>query len=115
MVSGIDGVLQALLAEPATSTGQHKELSVETGRLKRESQTRTHQCKVGQLGEIHAGARRGRPPASAASASRKQKVTIRIRSELIDTYRDWSWEVRSSLSQLIEHALVEYHEHHGKQ
>ena len=114
MVSGIDGVLQALLAEPATSTGQHKELSVETGRLKRKPQTRTHQRKGSQPNEIHAEARRGRPPASPASASTKQKVTIRIRSELIDTYRDWSWEVRSSLSQLIERALVEYLEHRWK-
>ena len=114
MVSGIDGVLQALLAEPATSTGRCEELAVETGRLKRKPQTRTHQRKGSQLDEIHAEARRGRPPASSASVSTKQKVTIRIRSELIDTYRDWSWEVRSSLSQLIERALVEYLEHRWK-
>jgi len=45
----------------------------------------------------------------------KEKVTLRITSTLVASYRDWSWEVRSQLSQLVERALAEYHQQHRSQ
>ena len=60
-----------------------------------------------------AAARRGRPPGKASSmATPKEKVTLRITSTLVASYRDWSWEARSQLSQLVERALADYHEQH---
>ena len=54
-------------------------------------------------------ARVGRPPRSAVGCSRpKEKVTLRISSELIAEYRDWSWEARCQLGELVEQALVAY-------
>ena len=56
-------------------------------------------------------ARRGRPPGkSELSRPAKEKVTVWIKKDLIDQYRDWSWEVRSQLSQLVERALTDYHD-----
>jgi hypothetical protein len=52
---------------------------------------------------------RGRPPSKpGAAAAVKQKLTVRVDSELADSYRDWSWECRLQLSPLIERALKEY-------
>jgi len=63
-----------------------------------------------------AAARRGRPPGnSSATATPKEKVTLRIASTLVASYRDWSWEARSQLSQLVERALAAYHEQHRSQ
>ena len=45
----------------------------------------------------------------------KQKVTLRVPSELIDEYRDWSWEARCQLSELVEQALLTYlNAHRGR-
>jgi len=55
-------------------------------------------------------ARRGRPPGKASAAAPREKFTVRIATELIATYRDWSWEARSQLSHLVEQALKDYQE-----
>jgi len=55
-------------------------------------------------------ARRGRPPGKAIAAASKEKVTVRITTDLIATYRDWSWEARAQLSHLVEQALKDYRE-----
>jgi len=48
-------------------------------------------------------ARVGRPLArSLRRAGRKEKVTFRINSDLIAQYRDWSWEARCQLGELVE-------------
>ena len=53
-------------------------------------------------------ARVGRPPQSSVAAEARQKVTVRLRPELIEGYRDWSWDARTSLSSLVEAALADY-------
>jgi hypothetical protein len=56
-------------------------------------------------------ARLGRPPDSSLRPTRPQeKVTLRVSSDLIADYRDWSWEARCQLSELVERALLTYHE-----
>jgi uncharacterized protein (DUF4415 family) len=56
-----------------------------------------------------AGSRRGRPLGKAVSPGvPKEKVTLRLTTDLIATYRDWSWEARCQLSYLVEQALAEY-------
>ena len=56
-----------------------------------------------------AGSRRGRPLGKAASSGvPKEKVTLRLTTDLIATYRDWSWDARCQLSHLVEQALAEY-------
>jgi uncharacterized protein (DUF4415 family) len=56
-----------------------------------------------------AGSRRGRPLGKVVSPGvPKEKVTLRLTTDLIATYRDWSWEARCQLSYLVEQALAEY-------
>ena len=58
-----------------------------------------------------ANTRRGRPPGTVyAPRPHKEKVTLRITASLVARYRDWSWEARSQLSQLVERALLDYHD-----
>ncbi len=58
-------------------------------------------------------ARLGRPPGNAGQATGpKEKVTLRIPSELIAEYRDWSWEARCQLSELVERALNDFRKSH---
>ena len=56
-------------------------------------------------------ARRGRPPgqkSGEAAEKEKEKVTLRLSKELIDDYRDWSWEERCQIGELVERALLHY-------
>ena len=56
-------------------------------------------------------ARLGRPPGNTTRhPGPKEKVTLRIPSDLIAEYRDWSWEARCQLSELVERALATYRE-----
>jgi len=55
-------------------------------------------------------ARRGRPPGKATVHVPREKFTVRIATEVIATYRDWSWQARSQLSHLVEQALKDYQE-----
>jgi hypothetical protein len=67
--------------------------------------------KVKQLGKRteKARARTGRPPGIAnGSRSQKEKATMHINAALMDFYRDWSWEARCNLGELIERAMVAY-------
>lgn len=57
-------------------------------------------------------ARRGRPSGKAAATASKEKVTVRIATDVIAAYRDWSWEARSQLSHLVEQALTDYEARH---
>jgi hypothetical protein len=114
VVHGIDGVLRTLLTEPAKSTDLVKEehrirgsSSVKPGAGEQPPKNRRIERQIQH-------ARRGRPPSSSRTTSSKQKVTVRIRSELIDAYRDWSWELRTPLSRLVERALLEYRKRNTK-
>ena len=54
-------------------------------------------------------ARLGRPPGRSHRIGKpKEKVTLRIDAELIAQYRDWSWEKRCQLGELLEQALRAY-------
>lgn len=61
-------------------------------------------------------ARRGRPPGQkAGEAADKEKVTLRLNKELMDDYRDWSWEERCQVGELVEKALLQYRKHRTRQ
>lgn len=61
-------------------------------------------------------ARKGRPPGPREGESvAKEKVTLRIDKALMDAYRDWSWEERCQLGELVERALVKYRDRPSRQ
>ena len=98
-VQGVNGVLQTLLTEPVKSANE------------RESPRK--RIKTVSSDRPATKARLGRPPQSSASSTARQKVTVRIRPDLIDAYRDQSWEARCSLSRLVEKAMSEYRRQFG--
>ncbi len=93
-IQGVNGVLQTLLTEPAKSANER-----ESPRKK---------IKTVSSGRPATKARVGRPPQSSVTAEAREKVTVRLRPELIEGYRDWSWDARTSLSSLVEEALTDY-------
>lgn len=54
--------------------------------------------------------RQGRPPRKQSADAAKEKITVRITSSLIAEYREWTWEARCQLSQLVERAMTHYRE-----
>jgi uncharacterized protein (DUF4415 family) len=66
--------------------------------------TKSHPASSGRT-----QARRGRPPGKkAGDAADKEKVTLRLSKKLMDEYREWSWEERCQLGELVERALIRY-------
>ena len=90
-LQGIDGVLGNLISAPSRKTDRCPNV--------------VRQPKH----ENSQGARLGRPLGKSGDArSTKEKATLWIPSSLIAEYRDRSWEVRCSLSGLVERAMIEY-------
>ena len=105
-IGGISGVLEELIspAPPATESSQFSQLPI--GRQEAKS-AGTAQPTLPRSRR----ARLGRPPGKTTGhPGPKEKVTLRIPSNLIAEYRDWSWEVRCQLSELVERALAAYRE-----
>ena len=105
-VRGVTGLLDQILSSvERTSADSEDVCSSSAGRLGRTSST---VCP----GVPRVVARRGRPLGRTVAATAKEKVTVRIATDLIATYREWSWEARSQLSHLVEQALTDYQAKH---
>jgi uncharacterized protein (DUF4415 family) len=51
-------------------------------------------------------ARAGRPPGKRVQKSqRREKLTVRIDADLVEKYRDWSWDARCNLGELVGAAM----------
>jgi hypothetical protein len=104
-IGGISGVLGELISVPPTPAAPTKrEQSPPDDR-------KTHIAGVPNLPPALSPphARLGRPPGrSTQPTGPKEKVTLRIPCELIAEYRDWSWEARCQLGELVERALLNY-------
>ena len=61
-------------------------------------------------------AKRGRPPSSSRAAEpvEREKVTLRLRADLVALYRDWSWDERCQFSDLVDRAMADYSRRHEK-
>jgi hypothetical protein len=111
-IGGISGVLGDLISPPSKAAAS---LRVE--------QAHDSDRKSGLLDKVEDStsppqrrrARLGRPPDNRSGTMvPKQKVTLRVPSDLIDQYRDWSWEARCQLGELVERALFSYHDSHRR-
>jgi uncharacterized protein (DUF4415 family) len=57
--------------------------------------------------------RLGRPPGKSSGVTKpKEKATLRIDTELMSDYREWSWDERCQLGELVERALADYRRRH---
>jgi uncharacterized protein (DUF4415 family) len=106
-VDGVAGVLAGLVGR----TEERSEPSPAPSSRELKSQEARHKPRREKSHSAPAvrHARRGRPPGKASGKSPpKEKVTLRVRAALLAEYRDWSWEKRCQLGELVEQALAEY-------
>jgi hypothetical protein len=105
-LTGIPGLLDELLSSPAASRPARRIASKSRERMGPLPRPQlTHERPASTI----RGARRGRPVGqSSPPALPRQKVTLRLPTDLIVAYRDWSWEARCQLSHLVERALADY-------
>jgi hypothetical protein len=104
---GIAGLLDQILSASHANTLPRSHTRPRPG------PSRAGRDAIDPAGTPTTAARRGRPPGKASSmGAPKEKLTLRITSTLVASYRDWSWETRSQLSQLVERALADYHGQH---
>jgi hypothetical protein len=89
-IQGIDGVLDGLISSPDSGD-----------RPQSAKPKRQHDGKA---------AKQGRPFGKRNSGKRvkKEKLTVRVPPDLAETYREWSWNARCSLSELVETAMQTY-------
>ena len=104
-VSGISGVLGELISEEPTPEEPASKKQPSAPRRDPETTAALEPPSTSP----RQSARLGRPPGNGLRQSGpKEKVTLRVPSDLIAEYRDWSWEARCQLSELVERALVAY-------
>jgi hypothetical protein len=108
-IRGVTGLLDGILS-PARQT------AADTGQAHQPTNnTPIGQSAVASARPLRVTVRRGRPPGKANAALPKEKVTVWITGSLIALYRDWTWDARCQISQLVERALTDYHEQHRRQ
>ena len=104
-IGGISGVLGELISVPPTSAAPTK---------REQSPPDDRKTGIADIPNVPptpspSRARLGRPPGrSLQPEGPKEKVTLRVPCELIAEYRDWSWEARCQLGELVERALLTY-------
>ncbi len=108
-ITGIGGVLGGLISEPRVaaddelpSSSRCSSRSATTAKSN-EVQRSEHEA-IARAARTHA--RTGRPPGKEnSSPTRKEKLTVRIDADLAAAYRDWSWDARCNLGELVSRAM----------
>ena len=60
-------------------------------------------------------ARRGRPPGrKTGDTPPKTKTTLWVNADIIAEYRDWSWDEKCNVGELVERALTDYRRRHRR-
>jgi hypothetical protein len=103
-IAGVTGVLGSLISDSNTLVDQPED---ETSLDEVASASTPTTADLASKEKVRA--RLGRPPGRINSAPiAKEKLTVRIEARLAAAYRDWSWEARCQLGELVEQALNEY-------
>ncbi len=110
--TGIPGLLDQLLS-PTTPIGLARNESQASSENRPAAASPENNKQEARPTPPHA--RIGRPPGiRPVSTHVREKVTLRLPTDLTAAYRDWSWEARTQLSHLVELALADYRASHRK-
>jgi uncharacterized protein (DUF4415 family) len=103
-VGGVRGVLGDLISTSSTEKSNDSDsLPVQCKR------STTISPSVEQPEPRRVPARLGRPAGrQSGQVPPKEKITVRIDARLAAVYREWSWDQRCQLGELIERALRAY-------
>jgi hypothetical protein len=103
-VSGVAGVLRGLIADSAPDPQAQPPLS---DRMSSEDQVSAPARLAPN--RTTARARMGRPPGRIPGQQPpREKLTLRVDAGLTAAYRDWSWDARCQLGELVERAMRDY-------
>lgn len=115
-LKGVSGVLGGLISESPSEPEPQPESGLKESPKSREqpepkTDPKTEGISAGPtaVSEARPRARRGRPPGTRAGEPiAREKVTLRLSADLMAEYREWSWEERCQLGELVERALSHY-------
>jgi uncharacterized protein (DUF4415 family) len=116
-LKGVGGVLGSLLSPSSTQTvtPEPENKPAEPARSEQTESPAVSPAKARPSAPARTQARRGRPPGKkTGEVSEKEKVTLRLSKELMDEYREWSWEERCQLGELVERALTQYRKNRSR-
>jgi hypothetical protein len=106
-VSGLKGVLGDFLSPGRASKPKARQKPSAPSASREGSQPARPELPKGENAAIPA--RTGRPPGKRPKNQRvRSKTSIWVTADVMSRYRDWSWEERCHLGELIERALVDY-------
>ena len=100
-VGGVTGVLGGLISNPPPAASEpparehcDRDMPIVSNTPLRPGSTPRSRARLGRpVGRV------------AGQAANKEKLTIRVDAELASTYRDWSWESRCQVGELVQQAL----------
>lgn len=102
-IAGVSGVLGSLISDSTPTPDKQADST---------APSIPHKSAPSSTSGRKLRARLGRPPGkSEGTPAEKEKLTVRIDARLATAYRDWSWEARCQLGELVERALQEYLAH----
>ena len=111
-IGGVRGVLGDLLSnepEAGTSPPAPKSAKRPAEKEKHDSSQRIEESQEPAPEAKRLSSRRGRPLGrKPGTTPLKEKTSVWLSASLIARYREWSWEERCNLGELVERALVEY-------
>ncbi len=108
-ITGIGGVLGELISESRVATddvlpSSSRRSSRSASNAKSNKAQRSEYEAIARAARTRA--RTGRPPGKGTSSPcRKEKLTVRIDADLAAAYRDWSWDARCNLGELVSQAM----------
>lgn len=102
-VKGVDGVMARLLTTSGSPPDAPSDVPASQAPA---APTKTPARNQGKKPE----ARRGRPPGGSRDGEpvQREKVSLRLRSDLAAAYREWSWEERCQFSDLVDKAMESF-------
>lgn len=109
-VRGIAGLLDGILSSQPRPAHSRSDKAVQSSL----SADDTARAVPPAADSTRTAVRRGRPPGKGRVVQPKEKVTVWIERNLLDSYRDWTWQARCQLSHIVERALADYHEQHRR-
>ena len=105
-IAGISGILGELIGN--SPGGETEGPNAQTAIGEQSPRSRTSPA-TNPPKQPRCRARLGRPAGRGqCTEGPKEKVTLRINADVIACYRDWSWEKRCQLGELVEQALATY-------
>ena len=114
-ISGLSNIIGTLIDEQPESDTKAESQQTKRAEAKANHVRKAVPAPEGNTEPRRQSARVGRPPGRTADDPVvREKVSLRVDSDVIAEYRDWSWDERCQLGELVERAMIHYMEARGR-